>query len=864
MHSTHPEKWLIGVASLLLTLTCSHKDSQDTKLPHLLDDRLSIELIDENPHLVTPIGLAIDAQDQLYILESHTHSPPSDYTGPRFDRIKKGIDEDGDGRPESWRIYADSIVAGMNLAFGPEQKLYLVQKDRVMAYLDTDGDGVSDESRQILRMYPPENVYDHAGMLGVAVSPDGWLYVTRGNTGGQAWRMEGSDGNALSGYGDGGNVIRCRLDGSNIEAVATGFWNPFGITLAQDGRILLSDNDPDSRGPNRLLDIVPGGDYGYQSLYGGSGIHPFLAWNGELPGTLPYAAALGEAPTGLLDAGSTQFPEDYRGNLLCAIWEENTIVRIPLQPRGSSVRGETSVLVQGDSSFHPVAFASNSKGELYLTDWVIRQYPNHGSGRLWRIKARSGKAATPLSASTSFDNPFFSLWEDLRSQEPLLQALKSGDPFLQTLARKRLGEPEYAQEALALAREKSDPTLRMQGLLSLFHSELQPPAADLKKLLADPNEGIRRMTLIYIGTHLRTDLLSAVANALHEGLITPALLETYLAALRHLQPDFVRGYRNQQEVVSKKLKRELPPGYLISLIQDASLPAELRAAALPYLAHPETHVEVLATLLETSEGPLQEGLLQIFRKIPHERAAAALLIIALDKQQENSLRTQAILSLGYQPGEFCDALTQVLKGVDDDALATTTIRYLCRCSEKEQVSTAIATYRETHPQSDAGAAWQLCTGEATGRPTSDAQWEAHATGGDPKKGKWVFQSLQAQCQRCHKVNGWGGDFGPDLSHVGSSKSPKQLITAILQPSLEISPEWQGWFVTTKEGETHYGRQIDVGFDEVELMNADGEFVSYPEPRDYGVAPASLMPEGLENAFTPSEFGHLVAYLVSLK
>ncbi|MEZ4828028.1 MAG: hypothetical protein R3C61_17350 [Bacteroidia bacterium] len=50
------------------------------------------------------------------------------------------------------------------------------------------------------------------------------------------------------------------------------------MKFTSDGRLLLTDNDPDSRGPNRLIEIVPGGDYGYQSLYGGSGIHPF--WRG--------------------------------------------------------------------------------------------------------------------------------------------------------------------------------------------------------------------------------------------------------------------------------------------------------------------------------------------------------------------------------------------------------------------------------------------------------------------------------------------------------------------------------------------------------------------------------------------------------
>ena len=187
------------------------------------------------------------------------------------------------------------------------------------------------------------------GLLGITYADDGWIYVSRGNTGGLAWSIAGPDGSSVAGYGDGGNVFRFKKDGSSLEEVATGFWNPFDLKFTRQGRLMLADNDPDSRGPNRLIEVIPGGDYGYESLYGNSGNHPYLAWNGELPGTLPYAAALGEAPSGIIDAGYSHFPT-YENNILATIWEENSIVRIPLEPYQSTVRGEASVILQGDSS----------------------------------------------------------------------------------------------------------------------------------------------------------------------------------------------------------------------------------------------------------------------------------------------------------------------------------------------------------------------------------------------------------------------------------------------------------------------------------------------------------------------------------
>ena len=91
-----------------------------------------------------------------------------------------------------------------------------------------------------------------------------------------------------------------------------------------------------------------------------------------------------------------------------------------------------------------------------------------------------------------------------------------------------------------------------------------------------------------------------------------------------------------------------------------------------------------------------------------------------------------------------------------------------------------------------------------------------------------------------------------------------MVRAIVEPSAEIAPEWQGWFVTTQEGETHYGRQIDVGLHNVELMLSDGEFVTFKEPKDYGIFPNSLMSPGLQNNLSAAEFNDLIHYLVSLK
>src|SRR5439155_21670596 len=131
--------------------------------------------------------------------------------------------------------------------------------------------------------------YQPNGLSGIAFDALGMLYVGMGENYGDEYKLIGADGTTLTGGGEGGNVFCCRADGNGLRRVATGFWNLFSLAFDPFGRLLAVDNDPDSRGPCRLLHIVEGGDYGYRFRYGRKGLHPFDSWDGELPGTLPMA-----------------------------------------------------------------------------------------------------------------------------------------------------------------------------------------------------------------------------------------------------------------------------------------------------------------------------------------------------------------------------------------------------------------------------------------------------------------------------------------------------------------------------------------------------------------------------------------------
>ncbi|RKN81779.1 PVC-type heme-binding CxxCH protein [Ulvibacterium marinum] len=849
--------WSVICITVFL-VSCAEEPSSHSNII-LHDPNLSLQLIAEHPSIKTPIGMAIDENDAIYVLESHTHTPPNNYQGPKFDLIKKSVDENDDGIPDKWIVFADSIEDGMNLHYNLEHGLFLTTKNGVFQYLDHDKNGVSDMKRAIVTMVEPKNVYDHAGILGLALGEDDWLYVSRGNVGGNPWTIKGTDGSQIEGYGDGGNVFRCKVDGSQLEELATGFWNPFDLKFNSEGRLFVTDNDPDSRGPNRLIEIVPGGDYGYKSVYGGSGIHPFSSWNGELPGTLPFSAPLGEAPCAMIDGSFTNFGDPYASQMLVNIWEENNMVRIPLDQNGSSVKGIPEVLIQGDASFHPVSLATNSRGDLYITDWVLREYPNHGSGRLWRVKSKSVVSKQPYSERSI--NIFK---KDTRSVDQLIADLEQKDLFELAITRHSLAKNAGLEELLPLIKS-DNPHLRLQGLLTLFKVKKNLNKTSILSLLRDRNQDMQRMTLMYIAKKGITEMEPHLYSTLRENQIPPQLFESFLATVRHLQPDFMDRIRKRSGR-SSTIPRELPKSFIKDILKNPVIGEEVKAMAIPYLQDFKSNKAIIEELLGNAKsGRLQIALIKAIQKIPGTDFSWALQTVAFNTDFTSIARSMAVQELSYGPQKYIKKVLGMLNE-NDEILQYAALKYLCAARLDDTTRSEIEEWVENTKyqiSETAFSIWNNCFKDVTA-PFNEADYASVKGNGNSEIGRLVFENRIGLCTSCHKVNGWGGSFGPELSNIGDSKSISQLISAVLEPSLEISPEWQGWYLVDAEGTRHTGRQIDVHLNYAELMNTNGEYDTFKNPSSYGVMESSLMPEGLERTMIPLEFNDLITYLSQLK
>jgi putative membrane-bound dehydrogenase-like protein len=465
--------------------------------PISTDSRLVVELVAREPEILTPTGIAVDERGRIWVVENNTHERPTAYNGPPSDRVRIFSPCDAQGRSHPLGTFAEGFRNTMGLALGKHGTVYVVTRSDVYLLRDTHGDGVADERRVIVRLDTTAR-YPHNGLSGFAFDALGNLYFGLGENLGANYKLIGSDGTTLRGGGEGGSIYRCHPDGTGLVRIATGFWNPFHLAFDAFGRLFAVDNDPDSRGPCRLLHIVPGGDYGYRYRNGRKGLHPFTAWNGELPGTLPMVAGTAEAPCGVLAYEAMGLPAEFRGSLLVTSWGDHVVERFVLAPRGASFTSQAQTLIRGGEDFRPVGIATAPDGSLYLSDWVDKSYPVHGKGRIWRIRWKSAPADDGL-------RPSHVAGRDNRQLRALLADPRR--PIRDAAGEAIAQQSVEAKEILAgVLADRKDTRPRMHALWAAAKISRKKDAMDLlRQGLSDPAPEVRGEAASLLGHLLLSD-----------------------------------------------------------------------------------------------------------------------------------------------------------------------------------------------------------------------------------------------------------------------------------------------------------------------------------------------------------------------
>jgi putative heme-binding domain-containing protein len=138
-----------------------------------------------------------------------------------------------------------------------------------------------------------------------------------------------------------------------------------------------------------------------------------------------------------------------------------------------------------------------------------------------------------------------------------------------------------------------------------------------------------------------------------------------------------------------------------------------------------------------------------------------------------------------------------------------------------------------------------------------------AAKGDAARGKLLFTTI---CTACHRANGVGIDFGPDLSQIAKKWDRAGLLDQVLYPSKVIEPQWLLATVSLANGESRAGFITTRTDDELTLKMAGGLVEKIPNKQVTKTTTQriSVMPEGILQNLTAGEAADLLEFLSSLK
>lgn len=259
---------------------------------------------------------------------------------------------------------------------------------------DADGDGKFEDQKLLLET---EGGVGH-GRNHLRLGPDGLIYIVHGDDVVLSKRLEVTSPvqqaandvllpmldprqpTPVSRFIQVGHVLQTDKDGSFFRLFATGLRNPMDVAFNADGELFTYEADMERDigapwyRPTRILQVVPGGDYGWRR-----GMGNIPVWE---PDTLPSALDVGVgSPTGVAFGTGSGFPDGYRSALFVGDWAYGRILAVFLKPKGATYEGKSEEFLSGrplnitDLTFGPdgaMYFVTGGRGTrsgLYRVSW---------------------------------------------------------------------------------------------------------------------------------------------------------------------------------------------------------------------------------------------------------------------------------------------------------------------------------------------------------------------------------------------------------------------------------------------------------------------------------------------------------------
>jgi len=393
-----------------------------------------VTMFAREPVVRNPASIAFDAQGRMFVSMGPQYRNPTPETPP--DSVVILRDTNGDGVADQAHTFATGFNNIQGLAWHGRD-LWVANAPDLTVVRDLDGDDVADE---YIKIFTDLGNLEH-GLHGLNWAPDGKLYMTKGNSKGLAilsripndpdrvapkpfrelWGVPGppdapdfpapqtfrkdnykaSYHDPNDDWGRSGGVLRCDDMGANLEIVARGLRNPYGMDFDHGFNWLSTDQDQNEG--DRLFMPFYSADFGWAHRWSAN-------WTGEnhLP-TAPISGPTWQGSgTGVIFADVPNWPASHRGVWLINDWLfKSTHVYRPtwdgalMKPEGGQWE---DFIAPRDALYRPVDMAFGADGALYVIGWGSGygvEWDAKGEmtneGRVFRIAPKGMKPLPPPS-----------------------------------------------------------------------------------------------------------------------------------------------------------------------------------------------------------------------------------------------------------------------------------------------------------------------------------------------------------------------------------------------------------------------------------------------------------------------------------
>ncbi len=856
-----------------------------------------------------PVVAEFDDKGRLYVVDVAGPLVREEVAQQKpLHRVVRLEDTDGDGTFDKAVTFADKLPFPEGIMW-LDGSIYVGCPPSIWKLTDTDGDGVADE-RKI--WFDGKTLTGCANDLhGPYRGPDGFIYWTKGAFAKQDHTL----GNGKKFSTRASHVFRAKPDGSALEVVMTGGMdNPVGIAFSATGEIIVSNTflqHPADGKRDGLIHAVPGGVWGkdHDPIYE-------HAWTS--PNLMPVMTHMGPAaPSGIRRYESAQFGLEYQDNLFCSQFNLRKISRHILVPKGATYETKDSDFVTSDSAdFHPTDVVEAADGSLLVIDtggWYKLCCPSSQLvkddvfGAIYRVKKTGShtQKAIPVRPLAAAPNALHAKRRevetiarngDAKEVPRLLEGLadETNDRYLDhALTHALIAIGDF--DATAMGLSHVHPHVKRGTLSALENIDAkQLKAAKVLPHLSATDADLRETAWWIAARHTDwgTELvgyfrerLAAKMTATEAEELTNRLAQfAKNAAIQELLSDDplnVIALKAMARSGIKTVPVTWPAALALALANDASRPAALATIrALPMKSLPEPLAKALQFVggnpmlaadlrlgaLAILSAPLSDDhfAFVLAGLQGEQRASAAEVLTRVPLSTPHFLKVASVVSAA-SPLELGKLLLPFAKSTDE-AVGLALVAAL----HEPKVMASIRTEQlkpilEKYPakvKTEAAKLYALLDAEILKQREKLELLAKELPVGDVRRGHHVFNSAKAACATCHKIGYVGGAIGPDMTRIGSIRTDRDLLEAIVYPSASFVRSYEPVKVTTKDGVVHNGILKKDAPDEIILVLAADKEVRIPraEIDEFRMGTVSIMPAGLDQQLTKQDLADLIAFL----